>query len=443
MIPIYEAGDYDGTLFIAMRYVEGTDLKQLIGKTGALPPARAVGLVSHVAAGLDAAHRRGLVHRDVKPSNVLIATEEGEELVYLADFGLTKPASDEEGARESIGLSGSYDYVSPEQITGRAAKPASDIYALGALLHEALTANVPFPMGGGKLQTLFAHINDQPPAPTDVDPDLPLALDTVVAKAMAKETQDRYETGAELAHAAEAALPRPGGSLRRRVIAAGVALLLVVIATVGAAVLLTRGGDEGVGPLVANSISRIDPDTDEVVMVVPVGQSPTAVAANERAVLVGSREDGTVSVVNPDTGEIVRAVSVEGTPLALTVDEGFGWVTSVSLGQGVVAQLDLDSGRVLRSIELDVSDPFGVAVGEGAIWIAGQDISGNAILRLDPTTLATVATIPTGLKRPLHVLPANGGDLVRAHPSVRSTHRRVENRSQYRCGHRHDRVSVH
>ena len=211
VIPIYEAGDYDGTLFIAMRYVEGTDLKQLIAEERRLEPSRAVGLVSQVAEGLDEAHSRGLVHRDVKPSNVLI-TEEGEkEHAYLADFGLTKPASTETAARESIGLSGSYDYVSPEQISDGPAQSASDIYALSAVLYELLTGRVPYP-SEHCLAVLFAHLNNQPPEATAVNPELPEEIDEVVAKAMAKEPQARYATGAELAMPLPQPSPSPSGS---------------------------------------------------------------------------------------------------------------------------------------------------------------------------------------------------------------------------------------
>ena len=227
VIPIHEAGDYDGTLFIAMRYVEGTDLKKLIAEEGGLEPARAVALVSHVAEGLDAAHTRGLVHRDVKPSNVLIAREGEKEHAYLADFGLTKPASSEATARESIALSGSYDYVSPEQITDGTADGASDVYALGAVLYEALTGRVTFPHER-KLQTLFAHVNDEPPAPSQVDPGVPDGLDAVVATALAKEPEDRYGSGAELAQAAMAALPTSKRS--RRQLGALVVMLALLLA---------------------------------------------------------------------------------------------------------------------------------------------------------------------------------------------------------------------
>ncbi len=165
VIPIYDAGEDDGQLFIAMRYVEGTDLKALLDTEGALEPSRALELVSQVAEGLDAAHAQGLVHRDVKPSNVLIGLEGAREHAFLADFGLTKPASTAEEARESIQLSGTTDYVSPEQIADGTADESSDIYALGALLYESLTGEVPYPRDR-KLQVLFAQVND-PPAQAD------------------------------------------------------------------------------------------------------------------------------------------------------------------------------------------------------------------------------------------------------------------------------------
>ena len=144
VIPIYEATQADdGTLFIAMRYVEGADLKKILTEKGALETTRAVELLAQVAKGLDAAHARGLVHRDVKPSNILVASDEAEgEHVYLADFGLTKSSNTAAGARESITLSGSIDYVSPEQVEGLAADPASDVYALGCVAYECLTGDV-------------------------------------------------------------------------------------------------------------------------------------------------------------------------------------------------------------------------------------------------------------------------------------------------------------
>ena len=207
VIPIYEAGQADDrTLFIVMRYVDGADLKQILTSDGALDPQRAVELLTQAARGLDAAHARGLVHRDVKPSNVLVATREAEgEHVYLADFGLTKSSASREAARESILLSGSIDYLSPEQIEGTSADHASDIYALGCVAFECLTGEVPFPRPS-ETAVLFAHMEDEPPRPTSLNHALPAAVDTVTEKAMAKPASERYRSGAEFAESLREAI---------------------------------------------------------------------------------------------------------------------------------------------------------------------------------------------------------------------------------------------
>jgi serine/threonine protein kinase len=181
VIPIYEAGEAEGQLYIAMRYVEGTDLRRLIDEEGVLAPTRAVELVARVADGLDAAHERGLVHRDVKPSNVLIANPGEQEHAYLADFGLTKMAKSEEEAREVAQLSGTTDYLAPELITEGGAGNAADTYALGCVLYEALTGGVPFPRGS-ELETLVAHIDEPAPKPSEARPELPIGLDAVVER---------------------------------------------------------------------------------------------------------------------------------------------------------------------------------------------------------------------------------------------------------------------
>ena len=138
-IPIFEAGEAEGVLFIAMRYVEGTDLKRLLAAEGRLDPARAVGIVERVAAALGVAHEQGLVHRDVKPGNVLIAQSRGEEHVYLSDFGLTKQQASESGITETGQFMGTADYVSPEQIEHREVSGRTDEYALACVLYECLT----------------------------------------------------------------------------------------------------------------------------------------------------------------------------------------------------------------------------------------------------------------------------------------------------------------
>ena len=177
VIPIYEAGEAAGRLFIAMRYVDGADLKQLVRQEGPLEPARLVDLAAQVAAALDAAHARGLVHRDVKPSNVLVDRQGGREHAYLADFGLTQSVSDR-GPTDGH-LMGSVDYVAPEQIRGDEVDGRADVYALGCLLFEGLTGTLPF-AGASDVAVVFAHLDEAPPAASSRNPALPAALDEVL-----------------------------------------------------------------------------------------------------------------------------------------------------------------------------------------------------------------------------------------------------------------------
>jgi DNA-binding beta-propeller fold protein YncE len=206
VIPIYEAGEVDGSLFLAMRYVEGTDLGALIGAQGALDPAHAVRIVAQVAAGLSAAHALGLVHRDVKPANVLIAAGEDEH-VYLADFGLTKHASSAQGLTQPGMFVGTLDYSAPEVIRGDGADPRADVYALGCVLFHCLTGRPPY-VRDSEVATMYAHLHDEAPAPSTLV-GIPATLDAVVARALAKDADERYATAAELGRAARAAIGEP------------------------------------------------------------------------------------------------------------------------------------------------------------------------------------------------------------------------------------------
>src|SRR3954451_14330392 len=205
IVPIYEAGEVDGQLYLAMRYVEGPDLWSLLRREGALEPARAVGLVAQLGDALDAAHTRGLVHRDVKPSNALIAREGRTEHVYLADFGITKRVGVETAATDTGQVVGTIAYLAPERIRGETAGAPADMYALGCVLFECLTGEPPF-RRDDEVATIYAHLEEPPPRPSDHGPGLPAGLDAVVARAMAKEPADRWPSGAALATAARAAL---------------------------------------------------------------------------------------------------------------------------------------------------------------------------------------------------------------------------------------------
>jgi serine/threonine-protein kinase len=210
IVPIYDAGEADGVLYIAMRLIEGSDLRALLAAEARLQPARAVELLAQVASALDAAHARGLVHRDVKPSNILIGAPIGSpptEHAYLADFGITKALAAEAMTATSEFL-GTIDYMSPEQIEGLPLDGRADVYSLGCVLHECLTGMTPF-SADSVVGVMHAHLTKPPPRPSIVDPTLPEGLDAVVAKAMAKSPEDRHPTCTALVEAARATLEAP------------------------------------------------------------------------------------------------------------------------------------------------------------------------------------------------------------------------------------------
>jgi pSer/pThr/pTyr-binding forkhead associated (FHA) protein/tRNA A-37 threonylcarbamoyl transferase component Bud32 len=207
VIPILEAGDEDGVLFISMRLVEGTDLRALIAAEGRIAPLRAARIVRQVGAALDAAHARGLVHRDVKPANVLLARADH---VYLSDFGLAKREEEVGGLTRQGSIVARAEYVAPEQIIEDRVDALTDVYALGCLLYEALTGEAPFE-GWTEGPAIMAHVNAPPPSPLERCPDLPPRLDEVVRRAMAKQPGERYPSAGDLGQAALVAV----GELRR------------------------------------------------------------------------------------------------------------------------------------------------------------------------------------------------------------------------------------
>jgi serine/threonine-protein kinase len=207
VVGVHEAGEADSRLFIAMQLVDGPTLKELV-LDGAMDPHRATAILAQVADALDAAHAAGLTHRDIKPQNVLVGP--GDH-AYLADFGLTKTLSDSAGFTRTGQFMGTIDYISPEQINGRPATPASDIYALAAILYESVTGSVPFPRDT-EAAVLFAHISSEPPAVSTLRVGLPAALDAIVSAGLAKEPGDRPATATALLEAALEALGGPAGA---------------------------------------------------------------------------------------------------------------------------------------------------------------------------------------------------------------------------------------
>jgi hypothetical protein len=262
VVPIYAAGEEHGVPFIAMRFVAGSDLGRRIAREGRLEPAQAAALIAQVGNGLDAIHAAGLVHRDVKPANVLLSGEDGAEHAYITDFGVARNVATQSGLTQTGRFVGTLDYVAPEQISGGAVDARADVYALGCLLFKLLTGQVPYPRDG-EAAKLYAHLNDPPPAPSLYVPAVPMALDDVVVRAMSKPPEDRYPSAGDLGRAAVAAtsgtavtIPErtvatgaaatraPGGG-RRLFLAAGLLALVALVAV--AVVLASSGGDGGNG----------------------------------------------------------------------------------------------------------------------------------------------------------------------------------------------------
>jgi serine/threonine-protein kinase len=188
VVPLYEAGEEDGTVYIVTRWVEGTELGTLIQAEGPLEPTRAARTAAQVAEALEMAHEMGLVHRDIKPSNVILTPEDH---VYLTDFALAKRAESAPGLTRSDRMLGTVDYVAPEVIEGSEPDARSDIYSLGCLLYEALAGEAPFADQKGGMAKMWAQVNADPPALRERRGDVPQALDDVVQVAMAKAPERR------------------------------------------------------------------------------------------------------------------------------------------------------------------------------------------------------------------------------------------------------------
>jgi len=430
VVPIHDAGEVSGQLYLVMRYVEGEDLKRLLQEAGRLEPTRALSVCAQVAEALDAAHARGLVHRDVKPSNVLLDVR-GH--AYLADFGLTRRLS-EQAPGFDAGLSlGTPSYVAPEQIEGKRAEGEADQYSLACLLYECLAGKPPFPRGS-EAATLFAHLEEEPPR-------LP-GLEGVLAKGLAKDPALRYDSCAELVDAARGAL----GIAEPRRSRWPLAVAAIAIAVVGAALpalLFTRADSAAEGPETNGRLVRIDPASDDVVGTIAVGNDPSAVAVGDEGIWVASRGDGIVRRIDPETNQVLLEAPAHGKPAeialfggravvsngpqdanvaviqyatgreqdVISLAAGGGFFGSARVGAGEsglwvatadrhVGQLDLAVSRILDPVY--ISSPrneranayfSGISVSEDGVWVLG-DLLDPTLWRIDPATGDVAATVP-------------------------------------------------
>jgi sugar lactone lactonase YvrE/predicted Ser/Thr protein kinase len=393
VVPVYEAGEADGRFFLAMRYVDGTDLRTVLHRDGALPPERVLEIATQIASALDAAHAQGLVHRDVKPSNVLV-DERGH--CYLADFGLTQSVSSR-GQPTDGSLLGTLDYVAPEQIRGDDVDGRADVYSLGCLLFECMTGEVPFARPS-EVATIYAHLEEGAPLASHVRPDLPRELDAVLTRAMAKDPEERQATCGELVLEVAGALglkPGSGHTARRRGVAAIVGLAAIAVAAVVATLALTT---DSATPAAAppGTLARIDAATNEVIAREPVQGRPGNLVVAGGDVWMADFFEGVLWRYSPSSRALQKVTSngeprdlaAVGNQLYVAADAGFF--------AGNVSRYDATTG-IRRDGIGDLA--CAIASGEGVVWMAGCP----AVQRLstDAKPLRKLREIYPGFNEPM------------------------------------------
>src|SRR4051794_1837827 len=361
VVPILDFGEAGGELYLAMRHVDGPDLRALLTRDGALGPERALELLAQVAGALDEAHARGLVHRDVKPANILV---EGDH-VFLADFGLAKHASSASSLTGERSFVGTIAYVAPEQVKGEKVDGRADVYSLGCVLHEALTGAPPFERES-ELAVVYAHLNELPPRVSDLRAELPDSLDRVLRKAMAKEPRQRYGACRELVAAAKEALASPHSARRRRRVQAA-ALVTVVGAAAVALALVLAGGDEhpdqpAAVRVAGPGVALVDAATRRPVGRVALAERPSDVVFGRRSAWALLSRARRVTEIDLAGRRPVGSVKVPFAPGGIALAGGSLFVTENG-GPGVV-RIEAATRRVTAHWTVDthglrVSDPSG------------------------------------------------------------------------------------
>ena len=458
IIPVYEAGQDGDHLFIAMRYVDSTDLKQLLDRDGPLAPERAVAIVTQVAGALDAAHAKGMVHRDVKPANVLVATGSEGDHAYLSDFGLTKRTEETSGLTKTGTFMGTIDYVAPEQISGKSVDGRTDQYALACVLFQCLTGHPPYPRDDDAA-VLFSHLSEPVPSVTASRPELPAAIDAVISTGMAKEKDDRYPDCLSFAHAAHDAVvadgtgdgaraveptriaaapvaptataaavavaeapvvpsaPAPdgvsepgpsGGGGRRRVtigIVAGVVVLLLVI---GGIALISGGGsggggsDGGGGEITVAALDASDGATLTTLRDGAFSEHLWGVLSIEDGDLWQATPDSLVRR-DPESGEIQQTLPIESGWWSIDGGFGYAWIAHPASGQTKVERLNPDTGAS-KTITVE-GDPADLKTGNGAVWLLTKD---GTLTEISRESMKIVNTFDTGVENPGSAVPMAG-----------------------------------
>ena len=423
VVPVYAAGETtDGRLFLVMRLIEGPSLRDVLAAEGHLTAERTAALVLELGAGLDAAHEAGLIHRDVKPANILLEPRTGGEHLFLCDFGVSKLADVEPDLTETGQFLGSVDYVAPEQIRGERVDRRADVYSLAGVVHHMLAGEPPFG-GREQLATLFAHASAARPAPSAFAPGLPPALDDVVGRGMAINPADRHQTAGELAADVAAVLRgsadpetvaterRRGGGRRgfgiARVQPADAArasrrfsivrdgrragalagIVLALLAAVVSIVIAGGGGDPQAPPADRSPLATIE---------VPTGPVAMTVGAGAAWVVSPKRESRTLTSTDPESGSVADEVFVGGEPVSVAV--GFDSVWVADRANDELVRVDPETNEIVERIEVG-SSPVDLAIGDKAIWVANR--SEDTVTKLTPdgtvTDVVRVGPLPSAL----------------------------------------------
>jgi streptogramin lyase len=368
VVPVYDSREVGGELIVAMRLVAGGDLRRTIDREGPLPPARAIALLGQVAEALDAAHGAGIVHRDVKPHNVLV---EGDR-AFLSDFGLAKALGDS-GAQSGTSVVGTAEYMSPEQWRGGSVGPQADVYSLGCVLFEALTGIVPYAR-----------------KEADTEPEMPEGLDAVIERAVSKDPADRYPSagaliaaarereGAGLAATQVLSQSTASGPRERATLPIGAAGRASEGRGRGSRLRLPRGkalagaaaGLAALAAMVLLILSLVGGEGIDVSEPIPVGAGPLRVAAAADAIWVTSEPDGTLTRLDPQSGDPVgRPLRLGAGISGVAVGAGSVWVTAPRRGE--LLRVDPRTGKVVKTIAVR-GRPGPVAFGGDRVWVADE-----------------------------------------------------------------------
>jgi streptogramin lyase len=397
IVPVHGAGEAEGDLYLVMRFVEGEDLRTLLAREGPLTPERSIAICAQVADALQEAHEHGLIHRDVKPGNILIA--KGDR-AYLSDFGLIRRTAIETDLTKTGQLMGTVDYVPPEAIRGEGVDGRADVYSLGCVLFECLTGRPPF-VRESEVATMYGHLEEPPPVPSQQAAAVPPGLDEAVRTAMAKRPEDRYASAHDLMSAMRAALPGALPERRRRNwIAALVGVVAVAVAALGVVLLLSGSDDpEGSPPSPARETAPtfdagllvVDPETGEVVdrhpgsyggLAFGSGQVGNSLASGNGALWTTDSAIQGVRV-DPGTGEATPISGADCTIDAVVVGLGSTWFVCPGSTIGTVLQVD-PFDLSLRAIDTPGGQgaTSGVASVRGTMWISAS----GPLIRFDELT---------------------------------------------------------